>query len=116
MDLVDAVYIALSTFPKSEIFCLSAQMRKAAVSIPANLAEGGGRYTSADQRHFYRQARGSAHELETEIEISMRQQFISAERGGELIAQTQKVCRSINALIRSMNTEGPATKGPGTRD
>jgi four helix bundle protein len=103
MDLVDAVYATVRTFPRSEMFCLSLQMRKAALSIPANLAEGCGRYTPADQRHFYRQARGSSHELETEIEAAMRQRFMTAERGAQLIARTQEVCRMINGLIRKLD-------------
>ena len=104
MNLVDAVYVAVRTFPSSELFCLSQQMRKAAIAIPSDLAEGRGRFTLADQRHFYREARGSTQELETEIEIAVRQKFIPRDAGNRLIAQTQEVGRLINGLLRHLET------------
>ena len=104
MDLVDSIYGITSTFPKSETYCLAAQMKKAAAAIPSDIAEAKGRYTVPDQRHLYREARGSAQELETQIEIAMRQNFITQERGQLLIEETQRVCRLINGLLAALKT------------
>lgn len=104
MDLVDAIYVAVRAFPSSELFCLSQQMGKATIAIPSDIAEGRGRYTLADQRHFYREARGSTQELETEIEVAVRQKFIPQDEGNRLIARTQEVCRLINGLLRNLET------------
>ena len=101
MDLVVAIYETVRSFPRSELFLLSQQMRAAAISIPCNIAEGRGRYTIADQTHFYRQARGSAYELQTQIEISRRLELISDENGATLSALAAEVGRLINGLLAS---------------
>lgn len=102
MDLVDSIYDAVRVFPKTELFGLTQQMKSAAKSIPCNIAEGRGRYSIPDYRHFLREARGSAHELETEIEIAKRQKFMTQETAHELIKRTHEVCRLINGLLRSL--------------
>ena len=102
MDLVDTIYEITATFPKTEIYCLAAQMKKAAIAIPSDVAEGRGRYTIPDQRHLYREARGSTHELETQVEIAQRQKFITTERANLLIERTQEVGKLISGLIRSL--------------
>ncbi len=102
MDLVDAVYTVTRQFPKSEMFGLAQQLKRAAMSIPCNIAEGRGRYTVADQQHFYRQARGSVLEVQTEIEIAARQQFVTTEVYNELIERANEVGRLINGLLRSL--------------
>ncbi len=107
MDLVDAVYDAVRSFPASELYCLSAQMRKAAVSIPCDIAEGRGRHTKPDYGHFLYEARGGTQELETQIEIATRQKFIEAQRGGELMELVHEVGRLINGLLRSL--DAPST-------
>ena len=106
MDLVVAVYEAVRSFPKSELFLLSQQMRAAAISIPCNIAEGRGRYTVADQTHFYRQARGSTYELQTQIEIARRLLLVGNEDGGRLNDLAAEVGRLINGLIRSQTPKG----------
>lgn len=102
MDLVDAVYRAVRPFPKSELFVLSQQMRSAALSIPSNIAEGRGRYTPPDQVHFFVQARGSSLELQTQIEVAMRQEFINPDAGADLMKLAEEVGRLINGLITSL--------------
>jgi four helix bundle protein len=102
MDLCDAVYLGVRGFPKSELFGLSQQLRSAAVSIPSLLAEGRGRYTVADQQHFYREARGSTYEVQTQIEIAARQKFIDTEQRGKLMDLADEVGRLINGLLRSL--------------
>lgn len=102
MDLVDAVYAVTSTFPKSELYGLSHQMRKAASSIPSDIAEGRGRRTKPDYRHFLFEARGGAQELETQIEIARRQNFIEPEKAEELIKLVHRVGSLINGVLRSL--------------
>ena len=113
MDLVDDVYKVVRQFPTYERFELSQQMRTAAVSIPALIAEARGRWTVPDQRHFYLEARGSTLELETEIEIASRQSFITTEDRDRLFTQTAEVGRLINGLLNSL---GPRDKPRGSPD
>ena len=70
MKLVLEIYAATRSFPKDETYGLVSQMRRAAVSVPSNIAEGKGRLTDRDRTHFFSQARGSLLELETQILIS----------------------------------------------
>jgi len=111
MDLIDAVYESVRAFPKSELFLLSQQMRSAAISIASNIAEGRGRYTPADQVRFYVHARGSTSELETQIEIAIRQQFISRDVGEQLLRGAEEVGRLISGLIKPKSkTQGLGPK------
>jgi four helix bundle protein len=99
MDLVDAVYAASKLLPKTETYRLGSQMRAAASSIASNIAEGKGRRTYRDYRHFLVQARGSAYELETEILIAQRQQFFDTTTATKLIAMIAEACKPISGLI-----------------
>jgi four helix bundle protein len=72
MDLVVSVYHETQDFPREELYGLTSQMRRAAVSIPSNVAEGKGRSTDRDRALFFCHARGSQLELETQILISQR--------------------------------------------
>ena len=73
MDIVDDVYEATRDYPKEELFGMSLQKRKSAVSIPSNIAEGCGRGTDPQLGHFLDIAQGSAFELETQLYIAIRQ-------------------------------------------
>ena len=99
MDLVDLIYDAVVQFPRDEIFSLTQQMKRAAVSIPCNIAEGRGRKTAKDYAHFLYQARGSVHELDTQIEIAIRRRFLSQEAGRTLIVKTNEVGKLINSIL-----------------
>ena len=102
MDLVDAVYDATEDFPKRELFGLSAQMRRAAVSIPSNIAEGQARLSGPPFRLFLGHARGSLAELSTQIEIAKRRQLINDKKLQELIAVCDKVGKLLNGLLESI--------------
>ena len=70
MDLVTAIYQITTSFPKEELYGLTSQLRRAAISVPSNIAEGQGRRGVAEFRHFLRQASGSLMELETQMMIA----------------------------------------------
>jgi four helix bundle protein len=89
-------------FPKHEIYGLSQQMRRAAVSIASNIAEGKGRNTDKAFRQFLFNARGSLLELETQIVIAHERQYIQSESFGKLREQTQQVGRSLAGLLNSL--------------
>lgn len=101
MNLADGVYEAVETFPKFEWFGLAQQMRKAAVSIPSNIAEGEGRGSQLEHRKFAHYARGSLYELETQILIAARRNYVSAETCAALLAQAQRVGQLVNGILRS---------------
>jgi four helix bundle protein len=103
MDVVVDIYRSSDLFPKSECFGLTQQMRRAAVSIPSNIAEGQGRSTTKDYIHFLHIARGSIQELETQIYLATRLTFMTQEGQNELLAKTNEVSRLISGLIRSLS-------------
>jgi four helix bundle protein len=100
VDLAIAVYRATKDFPDDEIFGLRLQMRRAAVSVPSNLAEGAGRSTTKDYRRFAIQARGSILELQTQILISGELGFIDQSAKVHLTAKAAEVGKMLNGLIR----------------
>jgi four helix bundle protein len=107
MDLVCTVYSETRDFPKEELYGLVSQMRRAAVSIPGNIAEGKGRLTDRDQSHFFYQARGSLHELETQITIARRLSYISESVAATLIDSSAEVGRMLSSLIRAIRPTEP---------
>ena len=105
VDLAIAVYRATADFPGDEIFGLRLQMRRAAVSIPCNVAEGAGRSSKKDYRRFVLQARGSALELETQIVISERLGFIDPPRHDELKNAASEIGKMLNGLLRYLTPD-----------
>ena len=102
MTLVTEVYTATATFPKREMFYLTSQMRRAAISIPSNIAEGNGRATHVDRCHFLYRARGSSLELQTQVEIAARLGYLDRESAGMLDAQANEVGKIINGLLNAL--------------
>lgn len=98
MNLTDEIYRLVKKLPKEEIFCLSDQMRRAAVSIASNIAEGHSRGNTKEYIYFLRVARGSCSELETQLLICVRQQFL--ERSQVEIAE--KYCKEIGKMINGL--------------
>ena len=114
MDLVELVYRASASFPKEEVYGLTSQMRRAAISIPSNIAEGHGRHTTADYLHFISITNGSLKELETQVCIACRLRYISAAREGRITSMTAEVGRLLNGLASSLRQK-QAKANPGRR-
>jgi len=102
MDFVAEVYRVTRTFPKEEMYGVTSQLRRAAVSIPSNIAEGQGRQTTGEFRQFLGHARGSLLETETQILLSERLEYLGHKETESLIAQAAEVGRILNGLMNSL--------------
>ena len=103
MDHVAAIYVVTKAFPKEELFGIVSQMRRAAVSIPSNIAEGYGRLYDKETVKFLSNALGSASELETQLIISKDLGYLSIEDFQKLTNQIEEIIRMLSALIKSAN-------------
>ena len=101
MQLVVDVYNLIRLLPKEETYGLSNQMRRAAISIPSNIAEGNARSSQKDMVHFLYIAQGSRAELETQLELCELIGYISKERLEPVLMQTQEIGRMLSGLIKS---------------
>lgn len=106
IQLVTDVYKSSEEFPKEERYGLTSQIRRAAVSIPANLAEGAGRRSSREFAHFLSNSQGSASELETELIIANRLGYLDEATFAKLLAQLERIGRLITGLVRHVRS-GP---------
>jgi four helix bundle protein len=102
MKLVERWYVVTKTFPRHELFGLTSQIRRAAVSIPANVAEGACRRSEAVYRNHITVALGSQAELETYTEIARRLGYVPEATFAELTADCATVGRLLNGLYRSL--------------
>jgi four helix bundle protein len=102
MILVTDVYQQVRSFPQDELFGLTSQIRRSAVSIPANIAEGYGRHATGDYVRFLRIAVGSLFELQTELEISRNLQLIPKNNFTKLNRQTNEIERMLRSLINKL--------------
>jgi four helix bundle protein len=98
MDLVDAVYRVSRRFPADEAFGLRSQLRRAAVSIPANIAEGQARFTPRDFAHFLVNARSSAMELETLLTVATRQDYVSHKLADQIFSEIIELNKMLLSL------------------
>jgi four helix bundle protein len=96
------VYRATEGLPKSEVYGITSQLRRAAVSVASNIAEGQGRLTKGEFGHFLGQARGSLLELETQLEIAFDLAFIAEPVFRGLRERSSEVRRLLNGLIESL--------------
>lgn len=102
MELARKVYAVTNTFPRSETFGLTSQLRRAAVSVPSNIAEGRGRLTDKGFAVFLAQARGSLYELETQIELAASLGFTDAQQAQSLITEAAQIGAMIQSLLAGM--------------
>lgn len=99
MEMVKCLYLVTLAFPKEEIYGITSQMRRAAVSIPSNIAEGFGRGYDKELIHFLYMALGSASELETQLLICKDIAYISDAQYQELDSMNSEVIKMLTALI-----------------
>ncbi len=100
--LAAQIYQATEQFPRPELYGLTSQIRRAAVSVPSNIAEGQGRLTSGEFCHFLGQARGSLLELDTQLPIAVDLNYRQADRYKALDEDTYQVLGLLNRLIDSL--------------
>ena len=103
MDLVEVIYRVTDRFPQKELYGLTSQLRRAAVSVPSNIAEGQGRLTTGEFRQFLGHARGSLHEIETQVVLAMRLKYLDNNAGLEVRELCKEVGRILNGLLASLS-------------
>ncbi len=108
MDLTEACYRQSKTFPREEVYGLTSQIRRSAVSIAANIAEGYGRDQTGQFIQFLRIAQGSVKELETHLMIVQRIEMASVQSLEPLFAQCERVGKMLRNLIRALETKRDA--------
>lgn len=99
MDLVTEIYKITASFPKDEVYGITTQIRRSSVSVPSNIAEGYGRNSSGDYKCFLHISLGSLYELQTQIEICFRLQYLKNESFTTLQVKTNELERMMNSLI-----------------
>ena len=104
MDVVEAVYKSSAKWPKEEQYGLTSQVRRAAVSVPSNIAEGQGRRGRPEFLRYLNIAHGSLREVETQILIAKRLEYLKQEQTEGLLEQAAEVGRLVQGLIRSLET------------
>ncbi|HVP42827.1 MAG TPA: four helix bundle protein [Terriglobales bacterium] len=98
MALVTDIYRVTQSFPQCELYGLTNQIRRAAVSVPSNLAEGHGRTSRKEFHRFVGQARGSLTEVETQLEIARNLNYLTEDNARELLDRASEVARMLNGL------------------
>ncbi len=104
MDLAANVHACSRRFPREEMFGLTSQVRRAAVSVPSNIAEGHGRETPADFKHFLRISRGSAQEAQTQLLLAVRFENVALDDIADTLALADEVCYLIHRLSVSLTS------------
>ena len=101
MDLTTEIYRLAKKLPKEELFSLSDQMRRAAVSIPSNIAEGNGRQTAGEFHQFLRIAKGSAAELETQLQICVRVGYLADTDIDQALGLLTEISKMLASLTKT---------------
>jgi four helix bundle protein len=104
MALAQSVYKLTENLPKREAYGLADQTRRAAVSVASNIAEGYGRLSDLQFRHFLGNARGSLYEMQTQVELATNLGYLKTEDGRQLIDQGWEVARIMNGFIASLSS------------
>ena len=113
MNLVLDVYRISSVFPKSEQFILTSQMRRSAISVPSNIAEGWSRNSAKSFNYFLRIASGSTSELMTQVEIALRLNYLPPEKANEITVKGNQISKMLIALIRKVEIREKARNASG---
>ncbi len=104
MDLVTQIYRVTKAFPRDELYGLQNQLRRAAVSVPSNIAEGQARFSHKEFHHFLSQARGSLVEIETQLLIARNLTYLSPTETQPLLDKTAELGKVLNGLISSIKS------------
>ena len=104
IQLVTEIYKTTRQFPKEEIYGLTSQLRRAAVSIPSNIAEGQARLSKLEFKNFLSHARSSLVEVETQLLIACNLDYLSESAANQLLKQTTEVARILNGLLNTLRT------------
>jgi len=105
MQLVTEVYTITRDFPKEEQYGLTAQIRRSAVSVPSNIAEGYGRKSTHDYIRFLQIACGSLYELQTQLEISVNLKYMAGENSESIVTLLNKIERTLNSMIKKLSAK-----------
>jgi four helix bundle protein len=111
MELVNDVYDATDAFPQREIYSLTNQIRRAAVSIPSNIAEGQAHFSNREFLHFLRHSRGSLAELETQLLVAGRRNYLPESEVQKLLDQGDESSRILSGLIHSIKERESTDRG-----
>lgn len=104
MDLVTAIYLVTKQFPKEELYGLTSQMQRAAISIPSNIAEGSRRGTRKEYARFISTAFGSGAELEVQLELAFRLEFLPKRDFDEMNIRLQELMKMLNVMNKTLKT------------
>lgn len=105
VDLVVLIYQLTSTFPKEEVFGLTNQLRRAAVSIPSNIAEGAARNSNKEFIQFLYISLGSQQELDTQLLIDKKLEYLTEDQYNEINIKIETVGKLLNGLIKYLKTK-----------
>lgn len=103
LELALVLYQLTTRFPREELYGLTSQIRRAAISVVSNIAEGKGRASDKDLLRFLGNAKGSLFELETQIELAQRLSYISKEQAQHAIDQITPTGKLVSGLIRALD-------------
>ena len=106
VDLVTEIYRETQSFPPQEIYGLTNQLRRAAVSVPSNIAEGHAREHTREFLNFISIAQGSLAEMQTQIEIAKRLKYLSEEKTDRLLDQTVSLSKQLYSLRNALTKNG----------
>ena len=105
MEMAESCYQLTAGFPRDEMYGMTAQIRRAAVSVPANIAEGHGRESTGSFVQSLRVAQGSLKELETHLILAERVRLVAADRTAPLLAECEATGKMLRSLIRSLQAK-----------
>lgn len=105
IKLVEEIYRLTKSFPKEELYGLTSQMRRAAVSIPSNIAEGFTRLHDKEYKQFLYISLGSCSELSTQIIIASRLSYLNSKEANKLLNEIDEICKMTMSLIKKLNTK-----------
>jgi four helix bundle protein len=103
MDLVEDVYRLTASFPAAEQWILASQMRRAAISVPSNIAEGYGRQATGEYRHHLGIGRGSLLELETQLLLAKRLNYLQHSEVDSVLKEVEEISRMITTLVSKLS-------------